>query len=58
MALATLVLLPGVKVLAPVAATVTQAGAGRVVLQPHDGSAPVELAVPKTTWTTGSRSCA
>lgn len=47
-ALATLVLLPPVELRAPAAGTVVAAGEGRIVLQPHAGGAPLELAVPQS----------
>ena len=47
-ALATLVLLPPVRVLAPAAGTVLETGPGRVVIQPEGGGTPVEVAVPDT----------
>ena len=47
-ALATLVLLPAVRVESPVAGIVSQAGDGRITVQPRDGGAPVELEVPAT----------
>jgi Na+/proline symporter len=47
-ALATLVLLPPVRVLAPAAGTVLQVEATRVLLQPDGGGAPLEVPLPVT----------
>jgi len=57
-ALATLLLLPRVHVTAPVDGRVTEAGPGRVVLAPHDGTPPLELPVPDSglpDWSTSLR---
>ncbi len=47
-ALATLLVLPGVSVVAPLSGTVLRADATEVLIQPDDGSGPVVVAVPDT----------